>query len=471
MKKSLSICFVLLLALSSQAQDNGYTPIQVEAQRWIKGQPDVPWEMFETRIIDNIHGFKPGQGPRVNVYGSRTDKKVKVTGYFRAEKIDGRWWVVDPEGYLQIVRGITGMRQGGSERNKNSFNEKFGSDEKWIDRTAEDFKALGFYGTGSWSDDKLVIDHNQRSQTKLSYAPNLNFMSSYGRKRGGTYQLPGNTGYPNQAIFAFDPEFETFCDQHASQVAQYKDDPDLLGYFSDNEMPLDVKNLEGYLTLENPKDPGRLAAENFLKEKGIRNLDRNLITDAMRAEFAGIVADRYYCIVSSALKKYDPNHMFLGSRLHGGAKYVKEILEAAGKYCDVVAINYYGVWTPQKNDVLNWELWAGKPFMITEFYTKAMDAGLANSAGAGYKVRTQKDRGYAYQDFCLALIESRNCVGWQFFKYQDNDPTAVGVDPSNTDSNKGIVDNDYNYYGPFTDLMRQLNLNVYRLADFFDATR
>jgi hypothetical protein len=125
---------------------------------------------------------------------------------------------------------------------------------------------------------------------------------------------------------------------------------------------------------------------------------------------------------------------------------------------------------PNKEMMKKWDEWTGKPFIITEFYTKGMDSGLPNTTGAGWTVRTQKDRGYAYQHFCLALLEAKNCVGWHWFKYQDNDPTAKGVDPSNIDSNKGIVDNDYNYYTDLVDLMKELNVNAYRLIDFFDDT-
>jgi len=65
-------------------------------------------------------------------------------------------------------------------------------------------------------------------------------------------------------------------------------------------------------------------------------------------------------------------------------------------------------------------------------------------------------------------LESGNCVGWHWFRYQDNDPTAKGVDPSNLDSNKGLVDNEYNFYKPLADAMKELNINAYRLADWFD---
>ena len=118
--------------------------------------------------------------------------------------------------------------------------------------------------------------------------------------------------------------------------------------------------------------------------------------------------------------------------------------------------------------MLEWEKVAGKPFMITEFYTKAMDAGLANTTGAGFTVHTQQDKGYAYQHFCLGLMESKACVGWHFFKYQDNDPTAKGVDPSNIDSNKGIVDNNFVYYDALMDLMKELHVNRYEIVKYMD---
>ena len=100
-----------------------------------------------------------------------------------------------------------------------------------------------------------------------------------------------------------------------------------------------------------------------------------------------------------------------------------------------------------------------------------MDAvGLANTSGAGWCVRTQKDRGYAYQHFTLGLLEAGNCVGWHWFRYQDNDPTAK-ADKSNIDSNKGLVDNHFECYTDLAEAMKEVNANVYSLAAYFDAQR
>src|ERR1035437_2138872 len=109
--------------------------------------------------------------------------------------------------------------------------------------------------------------------------------------------------------------------------------------------------------------------------------------------------------------------------------------------------------------------------MMTEFYTKGSDADprLTNAHGAGWIVPTQADRGKFYQNFCLDLLRSRVCVGWHWLKYQDNDPDDLTADLSNRDANKGIVDNSYHPYLPLTGLMKELNDQVYNLADLYEA--
>lgn len=462
------IVFLCMLTSCNQLsgqKDKGYHYIEVEAKPWVYNNPDTEWRVFDTKTVRNVLNYDPVNDFSKNKYGSTTTKREESTGFYRVEKIGDRWWVIDPEGYLNIHTVINSLRPGGSERNKKIFEDKFGNISQWMDVTADSLVYYGFTGTGSWSDIKSIRENNDLSDSPLSYTPNLNFMSSYGKIRGGTYQLPGNIGYPNQTIFVFDPDFEEFCDTHAQQLLQYADDENLFGVFSDNELPIGRRNLEGYLTLENKSDPGYIAASEWLKQRGKTEEE---INDDDREEFAGYVAERYFRIVSSAVKKYVPNHMYLGSRLHGGAINIMPVIEAAGKYCDVLSINYYGKWTPDEEQMNKWEEFSGRPFIVTEFYTKAMDAGLANTTGAGFTVHTQEDKGFAYQHFCLSLLESKSCVGWHYFKYQDNDPTATNVDPSNIDSNKGIVNNDYEFYNRLMELMHEMHVNRYNLIDYFD---
>lgn len=165
---------------------------------------------------------------------------------------------------------------------------------------------------------------------------------------------------------------------------------------------------------------------------------------------------------------YDPNYRYIRCGFYSGEKNVLGLMRAAGKYLDIVSINYYGVWTPSQVSMNKWSEWTGKPFIITEFYIKGMDSGLGNTSGAGWIAKTQEDRGKFYQNFCLGLLENKNCVGWHWFKYQDNDPTQKNAEPSNTDSNKGIFNIYCNPYKPLVEKMNQLNQNRYHLIKYFD---
>jgi hypothetical protein len=320
----------------------------------------------------------------------------------------------------------------------------------------------GFNNLGAWSDAGTL----RQAAHPLVYTRILNFMSSYGAKRGGTYQQPGHTGYPNNCIFVFDPAFESFCDAYARQLTQWKNDPWLLGYFSDNEMPLWRGALTNYLRLPS-QDPGHQTAVQWLAARHGPSATPADVTPQDQKDFLALIVDRYYRLVSAAIKKYDPNHLYLGSRFNGRVLMEPEVFKAAGPYLDVASVNYYDVWTPSQPQLESWERESGKPVMITEWYTKGEDSGLANTGGAGWIVKTQRDRGLFYQNYTLALLQSKVCVGWDWFKYADNDPTDMTADPSNRDANKGIVNTRYQPYQPLLEAMKQLNDRAYTLAAYF----
>lgn len=422
------------------------------------------WKRYATRAISTLQGYRPKQ-VKTSRYGGRADKKVKATGFFRVEKTGGRWWIADPEGHLMVKLGVNSVSTAASDSSRQLMENRYGTKQAWASQTRALIQSLGFNALGAWSDHEAFLQTKDEPGAPLSYTIIKNFMSDYGKKRGGTYQLSGHTGYPDNTIFVFDPEFPAFCDEYARQLAKYKDDKNLFGYFSDNEMPFQRLSLDRYLAKKDSTDPGRLAARKWLLE---RNLDAAALTDSIRNEFLGYMADTYFSIVSKAIKKYDPNHLYLGSRFHSYEKKVPQVFRAAGRYIDVIAVNYYREWTPLPEDLTNWTAWSGRPFIITEWYTKGEDSGMPNYSGAGWIVRTQKDRGLFYQNFALALLESGNCVGFHWFKYQDNDPSNLKTDPSNRDANKGIVRLDYTIYKDLTDKMQELNTQVYSLIDFFD---
>lgn len=424
-----------------------------------------PYKPFETRTVENLAGYEASKvKPEFNKYGGNTNYQEEATGFFHVEKIDNRWWGIDPLGNRYVNVALNSLNAKGSEGTKKALQEKFGSKENWMKETISMLHEHGFNCAGSWSDHETIIENNKTAERPMAYTINWNFMGSYGRERGGTYQQAGHTGYPNDAIFVFDAAFETFCNEHAKKLLNYKDDPNLFGHFSDNEMPFKFEAIDNYLALPETEE-GRIAAENWLKEKGIT---KDEITDEHREEFMALVGEKYFSIVSKAIKKYDPNHMYIGARFYASEKHHEQFMRAAGKYLDIISNNYYNHWTPDTKHTTEWAEWTGRPFIVTEYYTKGEDSGMGNISGAGWIVRTQEDRGLFYQNYNLALLESKNCVGWHYFKYIDNDPNAKGVDPSNVDANKGIVSNRYVPWTPMLDKMKEMNTQVYNLVEHFD---
>lgn len=459
---------VLALVLQTSAQDTTDFKLKVAARKGINhadGSNDfTAYKQYSTRSLNTLKGYKSSR-PRLSKYGGWLDHRTKATGFFHVKKIDGRWWAIDPDGYYYLHNALNALNLGKSERNQKALKNSFGTPGNWMEKTHRLLLSNGFNGVGAWSNVEAIRKSATQRKKPLAYTINLDFMSAYGDKRGGTFQVPGHKGYPNNVIFLFDPAFEDFCEKYAKRLIQNKDDKNLFGYFSDNELPLSLKNLEGYLTLKDHTDPGYLAASSWLERKGI---PKEQINDEVRSEFLEFAADRYFSIVSKAIRKYDPNHLYLGCRFYGGQRNIAGLQRAVGRYSDAVSVNYYNHWTPNIAEMKKWEEWSGKPCIITEWYVKGEDSGLGNTAGAGWIVKSQEDRGLFYQNFVLGLIESQSCIGWHWFKYLDNDPTQKNAEPSNTNANKGIVNNDYQEYTPLLKKMKELNTQMYPLTKWFD---
>ena len=412
---------------------------------------DTHWVAYPVRTVDALSPL-PAE-PLLDRYGGRMDKTGLRTGFFHTQKDKNRWWLVDPDGHFFLHVGAAGVSPGAAPK------------ADWADSATRLLHGMGFNGAGAWSSTDLV----RASPQPLVYTVIHSFMSAFSAGRHLSHAGTGHSNYPNGCIPVFHPDFAAFCDDYAKPLAAFKDDPWLLGYFSDNELPLPV--LDKYLALD-PADPqmgsSGQAARDWLAARKGRAAAAADITDADRTAWTEYVFDRYFSLTTQAIRKYDPHHLCLGSRLNGRSSSSEPVFRAAGRSLDVISINYYGVWNPSMPSVRNRTKWSDKPILISEFYAKGVDSGFANTGGAGWLVSTQHERGLFYQTFTLGLLEAQNCVGWHWFKYMDNDPNDTHADPSNRDSNKGIVRNDYTPYTPLVDLMRTLNQNVYAITDKFD---
>jgi len=335
-----AVVVVCAFALTCSPAAEAGKLVTVEAKR---RTIDKQWKPYDTRLLEHLAGFTPKQ-VALSKYGGLKDATVEATGFFHTRKIDGRWWLVDPQGCLFLTVGVCSVSTNPTERGRNALYERFSDEAGWSHATNAMLWEMGYNTLGCWSQwEKFMA-----TEPRLPYTTQLNFMSSYGKIRGGTYQKPGHTGYPNDCIFVFDPEFATFCERHARELLlATKDDPYLLGHFSDNEMPFRHDLLDRYLSLDQ-SDPGHLAAKKWCAENGVDKGPKGFTTRD-RAAFIEFVAATYFCTVSQAIKRADPNHLYLGSRFHGSDLTCAAVWKGAGPYVDAIAVNYYGAGHPTPN--------------------------------------------------------------------------------------------------------------------------
>ena len=427
-------------------------PLLVEAST---KPTNAAWNWYATRTLDHLPApvqLKADAG--FGQYGGLLARQTNATGFFYPLKVNDRWWLVDPQGYYFLHRGVAVVSTVPTPGAEAALQAKFGNAANWAAATTSMLRQHGFNGAGAWSDTTRL----RAVSPPLVYTIIVNFMSTYASTNTGP-------GYP----YVFDPAFVTFCDKRAKQFTNTLTDPWLLGYFSDNELPFSSNTLTTFLGLT-PGNYSYEAAWAWLRARYGPGATTGDVTTQDRYDFLGYVWGRYYEVVSQAIKTYDPNHLYLGTRFFSTDKDRPEIFRAIAPHVDVVSVNHYSQWTPDISRIQMWERESGRPVIITEWYVKGEDSGMPNNTGAGWVVRTQRDRGLFYENFALALLESKVCVGWHWFKYADNDPDHTGADPSNIDSNKGIVSNRYEPYPELLQAAKRINERAHRLADCLDGT-
>lgn len=370
-------------------------------------------------------------------FGGSLAQRVEATGFFRTEKIDGVWYMVDPEGYLFLSVGLNTVNTGGAVE------------------LPGDLKNLGFNTLGSWSEWSQVNTPNNR----IPYTRRWNFMDSYS-EYGYSSLFRTRRIYP-----VFNSDFESHVENRAKTHTQFNGktmldtvyDPYLIGHFSDNELHFYTfdgsPTIDRYLSIDNKSDPNYLAAHNWMTS---RKGEGYSISIDDRQAFEGYVVETYYRKVSRAMKRVDPNHLFLGSRFHGATKNNPYIFAAIKNYVDIISVNYYDQWTPSVSAMNMWVAQADKPFIITEYYTKGRDSGLLNKDGAGWELSTQQERAWFYDHWAISLLKHPGCVGWHWFKYRDD-----------KDSNKGIISQGYQWWTPLTDAMTNTNKSIYSLKAYY----
>ena len=405
------------------------------------------WETKNAMVVDEVEGFTKMENARDawNRYGSYKYLRADSTGYFHVQKIDGRWWLIDPDGYAGINRAVT------------SF-----ADPTTVQYDYDLCSRAGFNAAGNFvaSESQTKNAYNTYNYSTWGYTRRYNFYQTYKSKRKNYY--PDFTTPSGDYVFVLDPKFETFCMEAAeSNISPFVAERDMIGWFTDNEIPFNEDQLGYLITRLDSLDPSRSAARAWAIEHGITENDirsgSSKVTDNIKKQFAGYLAERYFSVVQQAIRNVDNVHMILGSRLHGRPRANSYVVNASHAHTDVTSVNFYDRYNP--NDQIAKSTWTmDHPCLVTEFYTKDITVYSSEQSGAGWYVPNQQTRGYWYENTCLELLASKCYIGWQYFRYMDD----------SGNSNKGIVSLNKEEYTGMTLLMRELNEQVYALCDYYD---
>jgi hypothetical protein len=355
-------------------------------------------------------------------YGGYAQTEARATGFFRVEKIDGRWWFVDPDGHLFLSVGSDVMRPESStrtvgrehlfkalppddlrsgmardgDRGASFFTwnlvRRFGPDwaGKWLEFTIRRMDAWGLNTVANWSDPRLWdVGKKPYAVPLASWQTEVSYL-----------------GLPD----VYSQEFERLAQERAKrQCESRRTDPWLLGYFLANEPPFPQKQLQtAGLILSGPDTATKAELKKWL-EAGDTN-DR-------RTEFIDRAFDRYIQVASAAVRKYDPNHLNLGMR-SGGRPTDAEI--TAARAFDVYSVNIYSERVPPEQVKRIAEL-TGKPIVIGEFHFGTPGRGLAASL---VQVKDAKERGVAYRYYVEQAFAMPELIGTHWFQWVDQPSTG-----------------------------------------------
>ena len=370
-------------------------------------------------------------------YGGWLKLTGAKTGYFHTQQIEGRWWLVTPEGHAFFSKGVDNVSYHPEAASSPRPPADIGA---WASAAVGQLREWNFNTAGAWSVSELY-------DKGIVYAPVINMAASVQRDlwlKGGVVDY-------------FSQEFHDVAERVARRMcAPHAKDPWLLGYFTDNELRWgkdwrsEDSLLESYLKMAKAS-PGRKKSEAFLKARGHT---QDSLTDEDKSEFLGVVAEEYARVTSEAIRRADPNHMVLGCRFAG---YPGDTaMRAVGRYFDVISFHSYNATAPIDRLRQIYRL-TGKPTMITEFSFKAMDSGLPNTKGAAKPVATQQDRADGFAGYVEELAGLASCVGFHWFEYRD-EPKEGRFDGEN--SNYGVVKIDFTPWDVLTARMTRVNAEM-----------
>lgn len=471
---------------------------------------------FATRKADEESHFGNLLSGTTDAYGGSLNlPKQTATGHFYVKKVNGKWWFVDPNGYLYFMNGICSVEPDTASTTVTGRPDLF----NWLPTSGDPLSA--YFG-------KIVMPDGSGGTTYNFYEANLhrkyganwtpNFVNTavqraqtWGLNAFGAYSSPTvlaadkmpytrsmglygtfntvSTGSDLWGAMAdpFDSRFVTVVKNAATNYKSLGADPYCIGFVVENE-PSWV-GLQGNTALPNALPLGVLgqnaasspAKAQFLKVlqseyptiaqlnsawgtnyaswtvmNGSLKFGANLTT-AMQADlsnFLSLYADTYYSTIKNAFKAVSPNTLYFGNSY--AVNHVNnQVVKIAAKYCDGLTLNIYNP-TPQSPAYQADTAGIDLPVFVNEFNFSSSGDGLYGSLA---NQPNQAARAAAYTIFVNAALKDPNFVGCNFYKYADMPTAGEAADAQN--ALQGLVDVTDTPYSPMVSAIQAIATSMY----------
>jgi hypothetical protein len=445
-----------------------------------------------------------------NQYGGWSEGPLRTaTGHFRTEKIDGKWWLIDPVGRIFWSLGSTGVGLQPMTVNL-SGKEHF---YEWLpdrdDPLFGDFytrSAPGAPGGDYYHSMNIVLykkygpdfaeDYTERSLRRIR-SWSLNTLGVWSPAASvqpvelkTPYTLiiwiPGRPVVPIPKLDdPFDPGFSDAVARALGWVSFSINDPYCIGYFDNNEIQWGrdpVQIVRKILSECGSEVATKVEMVNYLKSNygGIDAANEvwgssfanweELLPPLGSFSYSGgedvllafyrYLTDTYYRKCREAIGAVAPNKLYLGSRIHDNAMR-KEVAEAAARHCDVVSFNIYEKDVEQFNISNPKDMpffVEDKPFLVGEFNFGALDRGKFFT-GIGFAA-DQRNRGEAYIHYVRSALRNPRCVGVHWFQYTDSPTGSRYKDSEN--ANAGLINSADSPYPELIEAIRSVGATMYQ---------
>ena len=366
--------------------------------------------------------------------GWKNGPRLAATGRFRTEKVNGKWWLVTPEGSLFFSTGVDVLRNNtdSSDGSKHpdwhatpvppdrmmaypdwNLRIKFGKEDYLSDYYLFCQKRLCAWGLntiGNWSAPDLL------RSARIPYVACV-LERAKGVKR-----------HPKLHIYDLeDPDFEknmraAIREKFATDATlrHAASDPLCIGFFVDNELPF----------------------QKWIPEVG--------------AEKAAPLLDLYFRVCKEELRRAAPQRLYLGCRFVG-FRQAGVLWNAAARHCDVVSVNAYA------NSIANLssKIMNGgieKPILLGEFHFGCMDRGMFRASLC--PVGDQAERGRSYKRFVQGALGQPLLVGCHWFQWRDQPLVGRGDGEA---YQCGFVDGTDRPYAELCAAAREIGEEMYRV--------